>query len=99
MPVRTANQADLSARADRFDGEAGARRLGPPNARAIAVHHELGVEWPTSRVKPADRVGSPNEAAVSACDAQGQVLPRVMIGGPERRAGDLDSAPRRLCVP
>src|SRR6266851_1398526 len=74
MPVCARDQANLSARADRLDGEAGARCLRPADAGTITVHHELEIEQPPSRVKPADRVAAAHDGAVVAHDCQGNVL-------------------------
>ena len=83
-PFRVWIEADLSARADGFDGEAGACDLGPPDARTIAVHHELEVEQPPSGVEPADRVAAANNAALVTDDPQGQVLARQIFEGLEK---------------
>src|SRR5438270_9504794 len=91
MPFRVWIEADLAARADGFDGEAGACDLGPPDARTIAVHHDLEVDRRLSGVEAADRVTAANDGAIVADQRQGQVLPREILERLERWAGKLDA--------
>src|ERR1700732_1298375 len=84
------HQADLAARADRLDDEAGARRLRPADTGAIAVHHELEVEKPVCGIKPANRVAAANDGPVIAHDRQSQVLAGEIFEPRERWAGELD---------
>src|SRR5260370_42504377 len=79
VPFRAGSKRDLSARTDRVDGEARTRRLGPPDARTVAVHHDLEVEQTATAVVAADGVSAPHHAAVVARHGHGQVLPRQVL--------------------
>src|SRR5207244_2165985 len=90
-PFRVLIQADLSAWADRLHGKAGMRRLGPPDARTIAVHHDLEVEQLPARVEAPDRVTPANDAAIVPYHGQREILPREIFERLERWPGELDA--------